>query len=154
MPLVSPTPDLKRFAPAEEQGSGFKIIPNSELVYGPASLLLDMNLYLKNKNGISKAIPKKWTGNFSAVPRLSPALRKITPSTRVYYLPCSNTKAAGSLKETVSENNNPCVIMLNGMQDFTVSLHGRANEFNRGYYLLGANAVSRVDARKRKPGRF
>ena len=60
--ISTPTPNSARFAPADEQGSGFKIIPDSELVYGPASLLLDMDIYLKSKDGYIKTYTQEVDG--------------------------------------------------------------------------------------------
>jgi len=142
MPIASPTPDLARFAPAEEQGSGFKIIPDSELVYGPASLLLDMDVYLKNKDSYLKSYTQEVDGEIlSGTEIITRVAQDYSVNPRL-LLALLEYQSGWVTQETVSETNYPMRYYVEWYAGLYRQLVWTANELNRGYYLWRANAVT------------
>ncbi|MBT3336793.1 MAG: peptidoglycan DD-metalloendopeptidase family protein [Anaerolineae bacterium] len=141
-PISTPTPSLARFVPASEQGPGFKIIPDSELVKGPAGLLLNMEIYLKSKNGYIKAYQEEVDGellsgieivelvsqNYSVNPRLLLAL--------IEY------QSRWVTNPVVDEISYPMRYYNEWNAGLYRQLTWTANELNRGYYLWRANALT------------
>ena len=127
-----------------QTGASFKIIPDSELVYGPASAQFDVAAYIQNKNGYlasyTEAVnDQPMTGaqivvqiaqDYSVNPRLLLALIEYRshwvmqpnpdPSTLDYPLGFSDPNHAGLYHQ----------------------LGWAANELNRGFYLWNENAVA------------
>ncbi|MCF6278229.1 MAG: M23 family metallopeptidase [Anaerolineales bacterium] len=141
-PIVSPTPDTARQQISGEPGSGFKIIPDSELVYGPASLLLNTEEYINRQGGYLAAytqevddeilsgaeIVLRVAQDYSVNPRLLLALLEY--------------QSGWVTNATVDEMYYP----LRYYDDWHAGLYRQltwtANELNRGYYLWKANAVN------------
>jgi LysM repeat protein len=134
--LVIPVPE------AGAVGSSFKVIPDSELVYGPASALFDIEKFIKERNGYLASFGQDVNGeylsaaqiiemvaqNYSVNPRLLLALiehrsgwvNSVTPFQTDYALGIADPSRPGLYKQ----------------------LTYAANELNRGYYLWRANAIS------------
>lgn len=122
-------------------GSAFKIIPDSELVYGPASAQFDIEAFIKDQGGYLASYTQQindetFTGaqvvtlvsqNYSVNPRLllalleyrSKWLTNANPTTLDYPLGLVKSDHAGLYRQ----------------------LTWAANELNRGFYLWQANAV-------------
>jgi murein DD-endopeptidase MepM/ murein hydrolase activator NlpD len=141
-PIASPTPDLARFAPADEQGSGFKIIPDSELVYGPASLLLDMDIYLKNRNGYLKSYTQEVDGEILSGSEIITRIAQDYSVNPRLLLALLEYQSGWVTQETVSEVNYPMRNYVEWYAGLYRQLAWTANELNRGYYLWRANAVT------------
>ncbi len=133
-----------KIPPPEPGASGpsFKIIPDSELVYGPASAQFDIDAFIKNEGGYLASYTQQvndetLTGaqvvtlvaqDYSVNPRLlltlleyrSKWLSSTNPDTLDYPLGLVKPDHAGLYRQ----------------------LTWAANEFNRGFYLWRANAVS------------
>jgi murein DD-endopeptidase MepM/ murein hydrolase activator NlpD len=123
-------------------GSSFKIIPNSELVFGPASIEFDLEAYLENKNGYLSNYVQEVEGeflsgiqivmrvsqNYSVNPRLLVAL--------IEY-------RSGWVTNPVPSNID---YPLGYVNDFYAGLYRQlawaADNLNRGYYLWRVNAIS------------
>ena len=123
-------------------GSSFKIIPNSELVFGPASIDFDLEAYLENKNGYLSNYVQEVEGeylsgvqivmrvsqNYSVNPRLLVAL--------IEY-------RSGWVTNPVPANID---YPLGYVNDFYAGLYRQlawaADNLNRGYYLWRVNAIS------------
>jgi murein DD-endopeptidase MepM/ murein hydrolase activator NlpD len=125
-------------------GPDYKIIPDSELVYGPASVLLDVNGFILGRNGYLAAYQEQINGetltaaqiilkvsqNYSVNPRLLLAL--------IEY-------RSGWLTQA---NPDPATLdyPLRYYDDYHAGLYRQltfaANELNRGYYLWRVNAVT------------
>ena len=123
-------------------GSSFKIIPDSELVYGPASADFDLNVYLKSRDGYlanyvqdvdgeylsGEQIITRIAQNYSVNPRLLVAL--------IEY-------RSGWVTNPVPSNVD---YPLGNFDDYYAGLYRQlawaADNLNRGYYLWRVNALS------------
>ena len=123
-------------------GSSFKIIPDSELVYGPASVGFDLDAFLKSKGGYlanyvqdvngeylsGSQIIMRVAENYSVNPRLLVALLEYRSGWVTSILP--------------SEVDFP----LGNYEAYYSGLYRQvawaADNLNRGYYLWRANAIS------------
>jgi murein DD-endopeptidase MepM/ murein hydrolase activator NlpD len=123
-------------------GSSFKIIPNSELIYGPASIEFDIDAFLDNRNGYlsnyvqdvngeylsGSQIVMRVAQNYSVNPRLLVAL--------IEY-------RSGWVTNPVPSNVD---YPLGYVNDFYAGLYRQlawaADNLNRGYYLWRVNAIS------------
>lgn len=123
-------------------GSGFKIIPDSELVYGPASAQFDLDAYLKSRGGYLANYVQEVDGeylsgaqiitrisqNYSVNPRLLVAL--------IEY-------RSGWVTNPVPQNVD---YPLGLYDDLYAGLYKQsawaADNLNRGYYLWRVNAIS------------
>jgi len=140
--IFTPTPNTPRFSPASEQGPGFKIIPNSELVYSPASLLLNMDIYFKGKDSYLKNYQEEVKGeirngleivqivaqDYSVNPRLLLALLEY--------------QSGWVTRSVVDELDYPLRYYNEWNAGLYRQLTWTANELNRGYYLWRANALT------------
>ena len=140
--IQTPTPNAPRFAAEAEQGPDFKIIPDSELVRGPASLLLNMDVYMRTRSGYIKSYQEEVEGellsglqivekvslDYSVNPRLLLAL--------IEY------QSGWISRSAVEETDYP----MRYYEDWTAGLYRQlkwtANELNRGYYLWQANEIT------------
>ncbi len=136
--LTIPAPELST------PGPSFKIIPDSELVYGPASVQFDVDTFIKNQGGYLATYTQDvgtetLTGaqivvlvsqNYSVNPRLLLALLEHRTSwvTRTDPAPITIDYPLGFIDQN--------------RQGLYHQLSWAANEFNRGFYLWRANAVS------------
>ncbi len=135
--LIIPPP-----APAQT-GSSFKIIPDSELVYGPASAQFDIGNFIQNQNGYLATYTQDVNGQ-----TLSGA-QVITQVSQDYSV---NPRLLLALLEYRSQwvtRTDPDPITLNYPLGFVEPNHvglyhqltWAANELNRGFYLWRVNAV-------------
>jgi LysM repeat protein len=123
-------------------GSSHKIIPDSELVYGPDTIQFDLDAYLKGRNGYLSNYVQNVNGeyltgaqiimrvaqNYSVNPRLLVALLEYRSGWVTNPLP--------------AEVDYP----LGNTQSYYAGLYRQAewaaDNLNRGYYLWRANAIS------------
>ncbi|MCP4139950.1 MAG: M23 family metallopeptidase [Chloroflexi bacterium] len=140
--ISTPTPNAARFLPAAEQGSGFKIIPDSELVYGPASLLLDMEIYLKGKDGYIKTYEQEVDGEILSGPEIITRVAQDYSINPRLLLALLEYQSGWVTQPTVSETNFPMRYYTEWYAGLYRQLVWSANELNRGYYLWRANAVT------------
>lgn len=126
------------------QGPAFKIIPNSELVYGPASAQFDIENFIQNKAGFlasyteninnqtlnSAQIVAQVAQDYSVNPRLLLAL--------IEY----KSKWVTSTTPDPALNDYPLGFVEPNHVGLYHQLTWAANELNRGYYLWKANAVA------------
>ena len=141
-PIASPTPNAPQFAPASEQGSGFKIIPDSELVYGPASLLLNMDIYLKTKNGYLKSYQEEVDGEMLSGTEIITRIAQDYSVNPRLLLALLEYQSGWVTQEKVAETNFPMRYYMEWYAGLYRQLAWTANELNRGYYLWRANAVT------------
>ena len=123
-------------------GSSFKIIPDSELVYGPASVGFDIDAFLKNKGGYLANYVQEIDGeylsgtqiimrvaeNYSVNPRLLVALLEYRSGWVTNAFPAEVDYPLGNYEFYYS-----------GLYRQTA---WAADNLNRGYYLWRANAIS------------
>src|SRR5271157_4668494 len=136
--LVIPPPD-----PAKP-GPDFKIIPDSELVFGPASASLDLKSFIQGANGYLSKYSEEVDGQSMT------GAQVVDRVSREYSV---NPRLLLALLEYRSgwlENANPSEKSLDYPLNFINSafqglykqLSWAANNLNRGYYLWKVNAVS------------
>jgi len=126
-------------------GSGFKIIPDSELIYGPASIAFDLDAYLKTRNGYlsnyvqevngeylsSAEIIMRVAENYSVNPRLLVALIEYRSGWVTNPLPENIDYPLGNYESTYYAG-------------LYRQMAWAADNLNRGYYLWRVNALSAV----------
>ncbi len=134
--LSVPAPD-----PAET-GPAFKVIPDSELVYGPASVYFDIQDFIQNQNGYLANYTQDVNGT-------------IMSGDEIVFFVASNYSVNPRLLLALLEYQsgwvtNPAPLDISypmGLQDeyhhgLYRQLTWAADNLNRGYYLWKANAVS------------
>ena len=141
-PIFTPTPNAARFAPTDQQGSGFKIIPDSELVYGPASLLLNMDIYLKGKNGYLKTYQQEIDGEMLSGAEIITRVAQDYSINPRLLLALVEYQSGWVTQSTPSETNFPMRYYVEWYAGLYRQLVWAANELNAGYYLWRANAVT------------
>ena len=124
-------------------GPGFKIIPNSELVFGPASITLDLRTFIEQKNGYLASYQQEVDGEYLNAEQII---------TRVVQNYSVNPRFLLALIEHRSQwvsNPNPDPTTLDYPLGFFDPPHAglyrqltwASNELNRGYYLWQVNAL-------------
>jgi len=125
-----------------EQGPDFKIIPNSELVYGPASAKFDVNKYVQGEGGYLASYSEEVDGeilngaeiitrvaqNYSVNPRLLLALL--------------DHQSGWVTQSSPDSYDYPLGLQDSWHQGLYLQLTWTADTLNRGYYLWRANAIS------------
>ena len=136
MTLTIPAPN-----PADA-GTAFKVIPDSELVYGPAGILFDVKSFIQSQNGYLVNYAEDVNGttmpadeivafvatNYSVNPRLLLAILEYQSGWVTNPAP-SNTSYPIGIQDEVH----------NGLYR---QLTWAADTLNRGFYLWNANAIS------------
>ncbi|HET7143861.1 MAG TPA: LysM peptidoglycan-binding domain-containing protein [Anaerolineales bacterium] len=126
------------------QAPAFKVIPDSELVYGPASIYFDIDGFIQSQNGYLADYEQDVNGvnlsgseivlivaqNYSINPRLLLALLEYQSGWVTNAEPFNISYPIGLLDE--------------GHYGLYRQLTWAANSLNRGYYLWRANAISTV----------
>ncbi len=139
--ILTPTPSAAHYASSAEQGPGFKIIPDSELVYGPASLLLNMDVYLKSKGGYlynyTQEIDGKTLSGAEIVTRVA---QDYSVNPRI-LLALLEYQSGWVTQPMVSEEAYPLRYYMEWYRGLYRQLVWTANELNRGYYLWRADEV-------------
>ncbi|MBC7875607.1 MAG: LysM peptidoglycan-binding domain-containing protein [Anaerolineales bacterium] len=125
-----------------DSGTSFKVIPDSELVYGPATVFFDINDFIQSQNGYLASYTQDVNGeiltgneivllvarNYSVNPRLLLALLEHQSGWVTNLEPFNTSYPMGLLDE------------------FHYGLYRQltwaADTLNRGYYLWKANALS------------
>ncbi len=123
-------------------GSAFKIIPDSELVYGPASVQFDIDAYLQSKGGYLASYMQDVDGETVSGSQI---IERIAQSYSV------NPRLLIALLEYKSQwVTNPVPSNMDypmgHYEDYYAGLYRQlawtANHLNRGYYLWRVNALS------------
>jgi murein DD-endopeptidase MepM/ murein hydrolase activator NlpD len=123
-------------------GSAFKIIPDSELVYGPASVTFDLESFIQDKGGYlanysqdvngeyltGSQVVERIAQNYSVNPRLLLALLEY--------------KSQWVTNPVPSNIDYPLGFYENYYAGLYRQLAWAANNLNRGYYLWRVNALS------------
>ena len=139
--ISTPTPSAAHFAPAEEQGSGFKIVPDSELVYGPASLLLNMDIYLKNKDGYIKDYTQEINGEILSGTEIVTHIAQDYSINPRLLLALLEYQSGWVTQANPAETDFPMRYYMEWYTGLYRQLAWTANQLNRGYYLWRADAV-------------
>ncbi len=125
-----------------DEGTSFKVIPDSELVYGPAGVYFNINSFINSQNGYLETYEQDVDGfilsgyeivwivarNYSVNPRLLLALLEYQSGWVTNPAPFNTAYPMGLVDE--------------GRYGLYRQLAWAADNLNRGYYLWKANAVS------------
>jgi len=124
-------------------GPGFKIIPDSELIFSPSSLDFDIEAFVQSQGGIlanyweevdgqpmnGAQIVLKLSQDYSVNPRLLLALLE------------HQTKWLTNLKPEENEENYPVGLLNPQSKGLYRQLSWAADQLNRGYYLWRVNGI-------------
>lgn len=135
--LLIPAPTM------QPEGSGFKIIPDSELVYGPASTTLDVDAFVRSSSGwlktYSEPVDGEQTSGAAIIQRISEEY-SVNPRLLLAILEYQS----GALTFT-SQSAEMKLHPVGYLESWRVGLYTQlawaANELNRGYYLWKVNAL-------------
>ncbi len=134
--LIIPAPD------SEQSGSPFKIIPDSEFVYGPSSAFFDLEQFIQNRNGYlahySEEVDQEVLSGSQILLRVSQNY-SINPRLLLAIL---EHQAGWVTNPDPSESEYPIGLVDAYHTGLYLQLTWTADNLNRGYYLWRANAVS------------
>ena len=123
-------------------GSSLKIIPDSELIYGPASIPFDLDAYLKNRNGYLSNYVQDVDGEYSTGAQIIMRVAEnysVNPRLLVALI----EYRSGWVTNPIPENID---YPLGNYDTFYAGLYRQAawaaDNLNRGYYYWRANAIS------------
>jgi len=123
-------------------GSSFKIIPDSELIYGPATIEFDLDVFLANRNGYLSHYVQDVNGEYltgaEIIMRISQSY-SINPRLLVALLEYRSDWVTNPAPENID-------YPLGNYDSFRAGLYRQAawaaDNLNRGYYLWRVNALS------------
>jgi hypothetical protein len=125
-------------------GSSHKIIPDSELVYGPDSIQFDLNAYLNSRNGYLTNYVQDVNGEYLTGAQIIMRVAQnysVNPKLLVALLEYRSGWATNPLPANVD-------YPLGNYEAYYAGLYRQAawtaDNLNRGYYLWRANALSTV----------
>ena len=125
-------------------GSSFKIIPDSELLYGPVSTQFDLAAYLKNRNGYLSNYVQDVDGEYLSGAQIIMRVAQnysVNPRVLVALL----EYRSGWVTNPIPENID---YPLGNYEEYYAGLYRQAawaaDSLNRGYYLWRVNAISTV----------
>ncbi len=130
--------------PLGEAGSSFKVIPDSELVYGPASAQFDIAAFVQNRNGYlagySEDVDDVPTSGADIVLRVAQDY-SVNPRLLLALLDY-RSQWVSSAKPADGTETYPMGFVNLNRKGLYHQLAWAADELSRGYYLWRANAVS------------
>jgi len=125
-------------------GSSHKIIPDSELVYGPDSIQFDLNAYLNSRNGYLTNYVQDVNGEYLTGAQIIMRVAQnysVNPKLLVALLEYRSSWVTNPLPANVD-------YPLGNYESYYAGLYRQAawaaDNLNRGYYLWRANAISTV----------
>ena len=125
-------------------GPGFKIIPDSELVYGPASASFNITAFIQSQGGFIKGYSQELEGqNLSAAQIVERVARDYSVSPRL-LLAVLEYQAQWLSKSELGEGkiDFPIGVREPWREGLYSQLAWAANSLNRGYYWWRVNAVA------------
>ena len=125
-------------------GSSFKIIPNSELIYGPASIEFDIDAFLENKNGYLSNYVQDVNGEYLSGAQIVMLIAQnysVNPRLLVALIEYRSDWVTNPIPSNID-------YPLGYVNDFYDGLYRQlawaADNLNRGYYLWRVNAISTI----------
>jgi len=123
-------------------GSALKIIPDSELIYGPASIQFDLDAYLKSQGGYLSNYVQDVDGEYLSGAEIVMRVAKnysVNPRLLVALIEYRSKWVTNSVPENVD-------YPLGYYDDYYAGLYRQiawaADNLNRGYYYWRVNAIS------------
>ncbi len=128
----------------QSPGSDFKIIPDSELVYGPASVSLDLQAFISEKKGYLAQysdVVNAETLSGAQVVQLVSEEYSVNPRLLLAVLEFRSGWVTNPSPEAAF-NDFPLGYRNDNYKGLYLQLSWAANNLNRGFYLWGVNAIS------------
>jgi murein DD-endopeptidase MepM/ murein hydrolase activator NlpD len=123
-------------------GSGFKIIPDSELIYGPAAIAFDVEAYLKTRNGYLSNYVQDVNGEYLSAAQIIMRIAEnysVNPRLLIALIEYRSGWVTNPLPENID-------YPLGNYEAYYAGLYRQlawtADNLNRGYYLWRINALS------------
>jgi len=141
--LLSPGDALYIPAPSPgEQGSDFKIIPDSEMVYGPANAFFDVYAFVQHESGYLATYSEDVNGiNLSGSQIVTLVSQKYSVNPRLLLALLEHQ--SGWVTESSPVNTEyPLGLLDPSHNSLYHQLTWTANTLNRGYYLWRVNALA------------
>ncbi len=134
--LVIPAPE------PQPAGPDFKIIPDSELVFGPASITLDLFSFIEQSGGYLSQYREDIDGqSYQGTEIINRIMREYSVNPRL-LLAVLEYQSGWITQSNPSETDYPLGYADPGRKGLYRQLAWAANNLNRGYYLWKANAIS------------
>jgi LysM repeat protein len=125
-----------------EQGPDFKIIPNSELVYGPASARFDVNKYVQGEGGYLASYSEEVDGEIlSGAEIITHVAQNYSVNPRL-LLALLEHQSGWVTQASPDSYDYPLGLQDPWHQGLYLQLTWTADTLNRGYYLWRVNAIS------------
>ena len=131
--------------PAPEPGSvgpAFKIIPDSELVYGPASAIFDIDEFINSKAGYLSSYAQEVDGELLTSAQIITRVAQDYSVNPRLLLALLEYRSGWVTRQDAGSGDFPIAYV----DDFHAGLYRQltwaANELNRGFYLWRVNAIS------------
>ncbi|MBI5841788.1 MAG: LysM peptidoglycan-binding domain-containing protein [Chloroflexi bacterium] len=131
--------------PAPEPGSvgpSFKIIPNSELVYGPASAFFDINQFIQSREGYLASYAEEVNGEFLPADEIVARVAQNYSVNPRLLLAMLEYQSGWVTNPTPFNVEYPIGLADTYHTGLYLQLTWAADTLNRGYYLWHANAIS------------
>ncbi len=125
-----------------EQGPSFKVIPDSELVYGPASALFDLDKFIQSKGGYLSGYTQDVDGNLLSAGQIILRVAQYYSVNPRLLLALIEYRSGWVTQPQATPGEYPLGLFDAYHAGLYRQLTWAANELNRGYYLWRANAVS------------
>jgi len=141
--LLSVGQELTIPAPSPgERGPDFKIIPNSELVYGPASAKFDVEAFIQGKGGYLATYSEDVNGEYlSGAEIVTRVAQNYSVNPRL-LLALLEHQSGWVTNPSPSSLNYPMGLLDSWHSGLYLQMTWSADTLNRGYYLWRANAIS------------
>ncbi|MGD8404226.1 MAG: LysM peptidoglycan-binding domain-containing protein [Anaerolineales bacterium] len=141
--LLSVGQELTIPAPSPgEQGTDFKIIPNSELVYGPASADFDVNAFIQEQGGYLSTYNEDVNGEILTGPEIITRVAQNYSVNPRLLLALLEHQSGWVTNSSPSSLDYPMGLLDSWHSGLYLQMTWSANTLNRGYYLWRANAIS------------
>lgn len=134
--LVIPVPE------AGAVGSSFKIIPDSELVYGPASAQFNIENFIKERNGFLASFGQEVNGEYLSAAQIIELVAQNYSVNPRLLLALIEHRSGWVNSAAPFQTDYALGIADSSRVGLYLQLTYAANELNRGYYLWRANALS------------
>jgi len=139
--ILIPPPDL------DQRGPSFKIIPDSELVYGPASVLFNVEEFVKQKNGYLAHYKEEDIGDLGGISLdgahiLERVAQQFSVNPRLLLAVLEYQSGWVTQPAEPEETDYPIGVYEENRKGLYLQLAWTANLLNRGYYLWRVNGVN------------
>jgi len=123
-------------------GPGFKIIPDSELVYGPASIFFDVKEFIQSHNGYLSSYTQEVNGEFLTGDEIVLRVARNYSVNPRLLLALLEYQSGWVTDPAPYETEYPIGLFDDYHSGLYLQLTWTADTLNRGYYLWRANAIS------------